>query len=176
MTASLLVTSFADVFAAHAGFVWRVLRYHGVPERDLPDVAQEVFLVVHRRLEEHDPGESALRTWVFGIARNVARNHVRLARVAREVPVAIVPDTSDPASTPDVSMDAARARAWLAQALERLEDEQRMVIVLHDLEEIPMREIAEAEKIPLATAYSRLRLARAKLNAWVLAATQGERA
>src|SRR5688500_11523090 len=88
--------TFSEVFEAHAGFVWRVLRYAGVAERDLPDVAQEVFLVIGRRLAEHDPARSALQTWIFGIAQNVARNHNRLARVAREVPVAELPDREDP--------------------------------------------------------------------------------
>lgn len=170
---SVAADSFSSVFEAHAGFVWRVLRYTGVAERDLPDVAQEVFLVVGRRLAEHDAARSALQTWIFGIAQNVARNHNRLARVAREVPVAELPEPEDPGIRPDDAIDAARARALVARTVLRLAEEQRTVLVLHDLEEVPMQQIADAEGIPLATAYSRLRLARTKLNAWLLEATQG---
>jgi hypothetical protein len=46
--------SFRALFRAHAAFVWRVLRRHGVREADLEDVCQEVFMVVHRRLGEFE--------------------------------------------------------------------------------------------------------------------------
>lgn len=156
---------FAAVFDEHAGFVWRVLRYSGVRDADLPDLAQEVFLVVHRRLSTFDPSRGAMRTWLFGIAHNVARNHVRLARHRREVGVDALPETEDLAADPEAQLGSARARQLLARALESLAPEQRTVLVLHDLEELPMQQIAQAENVPLATAYSRLRLARAKLNA-----------
>lgn len=166
--------TFAQLFDAEVGFVWRVLRHHGVAERDLPDVAQETFIVIHRRLPEHDPSRGALRTWLFGIARNIARNHQRLHRVQNEVPTAEPPEHEDAAPHPDLVIDSARARAALDRVMPRLDEDQRTVLVLHDMEEIPMREIAEAEGIPVATAYSRLRLARAKLNA-LLAHELGEK-
>jgi RNA polymerase sigma-70 factor (ECF subfamily) len=170
---SIQPSPFADLFDAYAGFVWRVLRYSGVAERDLADVSQEVFLVVHRRLAEHDRVRSALRTWIFGIAQNVARNHQRLARVAREVPVAELPEPEPSPPMLDDAIDAARARELIARTLLRLDEGQRTVLVLHDLEAMPMQEIADAEGIPLPTAYSRLRLARKKLDTWLREATSG---
>lgn len=158
-------TSFEEIFDAHAGFVWRVLRYCGVAERDLPDIAQEVFLVIHRRVESHDPARSSLRTWIFGIAQNTARNHRRLARHGREVGMDALPDEIDPSQGPEDVLVRSRARAQLVAALESLSAEQRTVVVLHDLEEVPMQDIAALESIPVATAYSRLRLGRARLNA-----------
>lgn len=155
---------FSAVFDAHAGFVWRVLRYVGVREADLPDVTQEVFVVVHRRLSSFDAERGALRTWLFGIAQNVARNHQRLARHRHEVGVDELPEEADSAADPEAQLSGARARQLLARALEALGPEQRTVLVLHDLEEVPMQQIADEEGIPVATAYSRLRLARAKLN------------
>lgn len=165
MVATAHDMTFAQLFESHAGFVWRVLRHHGIAERDLPDAAQETFIVVHRRMAEHETHRSAVRTWIFGIARNIARNHVRLHRVQHEVPTSELPDNVDVAPLPDAMLDSARARAALERVMPRIEEAQRTVLLLHDLEEIPMRDIADAEGIPLATAYSRLRLGRAKLNA-----------
>ncbi len=168
-----LSSSFSEIFEQHVGFVWRVLRYAGVSERELPDVAQEVFIVIHRRLAEHDPARSAMRTWVFGIAQNVARNHLRLARFGREVPVADPPEIIDCEGAPDAAIDRERARALVTSVVNRLDEDQRVVFVLHDLEEVPMREITESLGLALPTGYSRLRLARVKVNAWLLEATKG---
>ena len=57
---------FADVYAEHFDFVWRTVRRLGVPERSLDDAAQDVFIVVHRRLPDFE-GRSSIRSWVFAI-------------------------------------------------------------------------------------------------------------
>jgi RNA polymerase sigma-70 factor (ECF subfamily) len=154
---------FRAFFDAHAAFVWRVARYLGTPAADLDDVCQEVFLVVSRRLGEHDPARGSVRTWVFGIVRNVVRNDSRRHRRRHEVVVATMPE-------PEVnSSDRTEVRWMCAALLDALGDEQRTVLMLHDLEEMPIPEVAEAVGIPLATAYSRLRLARARALAWLTA-------
>ena len=53
---------FREVYEAHFRFVWRTLRHLGVREADVMDVAQNTFLVVHRKLCEFE-GRSELRTW-----------------------------------------------------------------------------------------------------------------
>ena len=77
--------SFDQIYAQHFAFVWRVLRTFGVAEAALEDAAQDVFVVVHRRLPEFE-GRSAITTWLFAIARRVAGSHRR--RVTREDRVA----------------------------------------------------------------------------------------
>ena len=67
------------------------------------------------------------------------------------------------AMTPEELVEDRQSRNVLAQALHRLKDERRAVLVLHDLEEIPIPEVAEMLQIPLNTAYSRLRRARQDL-------------
>lgn len=57
---------FEKIYEAHASRVLRALRRLGVREADLEDVAQEVFVVVHRKLPEF-AGRSSLKTWLFGI-------------------------------------------------------------------------------------------------------------
>src|SRR6188768_1503057 len=69
-------SSFDSAYEEHFTFVWRCLRSLGVTRAQLDDAAQEVFLVVHRRLDTFE-GSSSLRGWLFGIVRHVAFNQRR---------------------------------------------------------------------------------------------------
>src|SRR5215472_17365750 len=75
---------FRDVFAGEFDYVWTSLRRLGVHDRDLEDVAQEVFVHVHRRLDDYDPGRP-LRPWLFAFAFRCASDWRRLARHRVEV-------------------------------------------------------------------------------------------
>src|SRR5687768_11748421 len=72
-----------QVFDEHAAYVWRALRHLGVPDSELDDYCQEVFLVVHRQLATFE-GRSKLRTWIYGICLRVASDRRRRARVRLE--------------------------------------------------------------------------------------------
>jgi RNA polymerase sigma-70 factor (ECF subfamily) len=148
----------AAVFREQAPYVWRVLRKLGVPEAEVPDLCQEVFVVVHRKLPEFE-GRSALTTWLYGICVRTASDYRRRARVRREQVTDTVPEGRE--SAPQAKDLARRqARALLDAALEDLDDDKRAVFVLYEIEELPMAEVAEAVGCPLQTAYSRLYAAR----------------
>ena len=66
--------SFDNVYDTYFPYVWRSVQRLGVPAASTDDVAQEVFMVVHRRLAEFE-GRSTLKTWLYGIALRVARAH-----------------------------------------------------------------------------------------------------
>jgi RNA polymerase sigma-70 factor (ECF subfamily) len=135
-----------------------VLRHLGVPGADLQDQAQEVFLAVFRGLESFE-GRSALRTWVYGICVRVASNYRRRAYVRRERSVSEPPEQ---AQEPDQPRALEESLGWpaLRRLLDTLDPDKRDVFVLYELEELPMREVAEACGCPLQTAYSRLHAAR----------------
>jgi RNA polymerase sigma-70 factor (ECF subfamily) len=160
---SVPVPSFAEVFRTYSGFVWRVLLRLGVAESDVDDVAQEVFLGVHRNLSSFE-GRCALRTWVYGICHRRAIDYRRRAMTRPETPTDEVPDVGTEASQ-DEGLDLGRARAQLQQLLENLDEEKRAVFVLFEVEGIPMEEVAEIVGCPLQTAYSRLYAARKKVDA-----------
>ncbi|WP_437924598.1 RNA polymerase sigma factor [Sorangium sp. So ce291] len=152
-----------QIFEENAAYVWRVLRRLGVGEADVEDVCQEVFLMVHRKLDTFD-GSSALRTWLYGICLRLAseyrrRPHRRREEVADTVPEQVM------AAPQDETLDRRRALDQLDAALEQLDDDKRAVFVLHEIEQVPMAEIAKAAGCPLQTAYSRLRAARAQIEA-----------
>src|SRR6478609_4057881 len=70
--------TFEDIYRAHFAFVWRSLRRLGVREEDANDVAQEVFIVVHRKLPEF-AGRSKVTTWLYGVCFRVASERRRAA-------------------------------------------------------------------------------------------------
>jgi len=152
-----------QVFDEHAAYVWRALRHLGVPDSELDDYCQEVFLVVHRQLDAFE-GRSKLRTWLYGICLRVASDRRRRARVRYER------SEADPARelaessglAPDERVEA---RSTLLALLDGLDEDKRTVLVLFEIEGLPMTEVAEVVGCPLQTAYSRLHAARARLTA-----------
>ncbi|MEM9073840.1 MAG: sigma-70 family RNA polymerase sigma factor [Myxococcota bacterium] len=150
--------SFDDVFKEHAPHVWRALRRLGVREADVADVAQEVFVVVHRKLR-HFEGRSSLSTWIYGICIRRASQYRRKAWVRREVQTAdpILPPLEAPQDRAD---EERHARVLLGRLLDTLDDDKREVFVLFEIERLPMNEIADILGVPVKTAYSRLYAAR----------------
>ncbi len=147
----------------HHAFVWRSVRRLGVPETDVEDAAQRVFLVLAKNLHRVEPRK--LRSYLFGVSMRVAANERRSARLrgrscsdeeANRVPCARIPA--------DEALDRRRARVLLDEILDHLDDELRSVFVLHEFEHVTLAEIAELVGIPPGTAASRLRRARTEIE------------
>ncbi|MBN8609036.1 MAG: sigma-70 family RNA polymerase sigma factor [Deltaproteobacteria bacterium] len=156
----------AEVFDAHAAYVGRSLRCLGVREHELGDVIQEVFLVVHGRLAELSDA-SRLRAWLYAICVKKALSARRDAarRASREVKdesrVAAASGVSDPLEELEKTQKLAQALAILGE----LDDDKRVVFVLHEVEQLAMSEVAEIVGCPLQTAYSRLYAAKKEIAA-----------
>ncbi len=147
------------LFRDHAAFVWRSLRRLGVPERDVADAAQRVWLVIDRNLER--VSEGAERSYAFGTAMRVASEYRRADRRRREDLAATVREESVPESQrPDGLLRKREARTMLDKLLAVLDDDARAVFVLYELEELTTGEIARMLDVPTGTVASRLRRAR----------------
>lgn len=171
MTTSRLTSyDFNALFVEHSPFVWRVLRRHGVPERELEDGCQDVFVVVHRRLAEFE-GRSTLRTWIYAIAARVAISTRRKARFRRERLDDAVPEQSIDAPQ-DAGTEERQSLALIMTALSMLPPARREVFALYELEGMTMAEVAGALSIPESTALSRLYAAREEIRAFI---SRGER-
>jgi RNA polymerase sigma-70 factor (ECF subfamily) len=155
--------TFEEAYRAHFAFVWRSLRRLGVREEDAGDAAQEVFIVVHRKLPEF-AGHSKLTTWLYGICFRVASER-RRARPRPDPSAQEAAAFVTPPADPGAAAERLEGLALLERVLDRIPDEQRAVFCLFELEGMTGEEIAEALEIPLGTAYSRLRLARAAFSA-----------
>jgi RNA polymerase sigma-70 factor (ECF subfamily) len=160
------IPPFAEVFRTYSPFVWRVLLRLGVAEADIDDVAQEVFLGVHRNLPRFE-GRCSLRTWVYGICHRRAVDYRRRASVRPEL-YSDDPPEQGVAASQEQGLVLSQARAQLAAVLDGLDEEKRTVFVLFDIEGVAMDEVAEIVGCPLQTAYSRLYAARRKVEATVV--------
>lgn len=160
---------FAAVYDEMFPFVWRTLRRLGVEAQAQDDACQEVFVIVHRKLSEFR-GESSLKTWVFGVTSNVVNTYRRTRR--RKDPMDRVNES--PINPEDLSAPLAGnphevvARNQMARVAEELvnslDEEKRVMLILADLEGIPVTEIAELHHMNVNTAYARLRAARKEFS------------
>ena len=150
---------FTAVYNRSFAFVWRNLRRLGVQPASLDDAAQDVFLVVHRRLAEA-PADK-LEPWLFGVVRKVAAGHRRTHARRGADPLEQAPEPVAGGAGPERSLEQAEAARVVHALLAHLSDDQREVFVLAELEQMAAPEIAQAIAVPLNTVYSRLRAARA---------------
>jgi RNA polymerase sigma-70 factor (ECF subfamily) len=154
---------FAEVYETHFDFVWRSARRLGVPEANLDDVVQDVFVTVYRRLPDFE-ARSLLKTWIFGILRHTVRD---LRRSMRRKPTeALEHEPSDTqARSPQDAAVRGEGHKLLHAVLEALDQDQREVFVLCELEQLSAPEIASALEVNVNTVYSRLRAARQSFEA-----------
>jgi RNA polymerase sigma-70 factor (ECF subfamily) len=159
------VVSFDTVYEQHFDFVWCNLRRLRVPDALLDDAAQEVFLVVHRRLPELSQ-HSSLKSWLFGIVLRVARDQRRLLRRksphTRSADAAVDADciADERGESPDASAARSEGAALLHRLLDELDEDKRAVFVMVEIEQMTIPEITDALGVNLNTLYARLRAAR----------------
>lgn len=156
--------AFAAIYAAHFSYVWRTLGRLGVREAELEDAAQEVFVVVHRRLDSYDPARP-IKPWLCGIAHRVATAERRRARHRRETLCEAPARDAISGSTPEKRVALRQRFDRVRAALRALDPDQRVVFVMAEMEEIACPDIADALGIPLNTVYSRLRRGRKRFKA-----------
>jgi len=153
------------IYEAHFDFVWRSLRRMGVPQHRMDHAAQDVFVVVHRRLGEFAQ-RSSVKTWLFGIVLRVAHDHRRTQK-RKEQPIT----NRDPDGLADVTLDDPLRRAEIAdsvrlfrQLVEAMTRDKREIFVLSELEGMTAPEVSEALGIAVSTVQSRLRAARSEFE------------
>ena len=152
------------LFEAHWPSIWRLLRRLGVRPAQIDDAAQEVFWIAARRLPDIKPGSE--RSFLYGVALRVAAQEARRQLSSLpHVTLEEVPMLADQRPSADEQLADEQARALLDDALDGLPQDLRAVLVLHEIEGLEVRQIAEIEAIPLGTASSRLRRAREEFAA-----------
>jgi RNA polymerase sigma-70 factor (ECF subfamily) len=159
------VATFSRLYDDYVDFVWRSARRLGVDEASADDAAQQVFVVVHRRLSEFE-GRASVKSWLFAILLRVVHDHRRSLR--RKSPhlagEAVDPDVlpaSASASDPYEALSRVEASRLINELLESLDEERRVVFVMAELEQMTPAEIAEALEVDAKVVYARLRAARA---------------
>ena len=172
--ATTVAPDFRELFETQFAYVWHALKRLGVAERDLEDLAQQVFFQVHGQLPKFD-ARRPVRPWLFSFAYNAASNYRALSRHRVELSV-VAPEQACPKAAADEQLITRQELELAELALSRVSLDRRAVLLLHEVEGHSMPEIAESLSIPLNTAYSRLRLAREEYEQAVkrLRAQRGE--
>lgn len=119
------------------------------------DAVQETFIRAYRAYG-HFEGRAAVKTWLTAIALNVCRSQRRSAWRRRTVSLEALPDLPAP---PEGEGDYT-----VSNAVMRLPPEMKEVVLLHELQGMKLREIAELKRLPLSTVSARLRRAKARLR------------
>lgn len=166
--------TFEELMLPHMDAAYNLARWLLRDPHDAEDALQDACLRAFRSMERFRGGDG--RAWMLTIVRNVCYSRMRQGR--REVATESFDDDQH-GSTHDPS--EANALEWretkgelLRQALEKLPDEYREVIVLHEIEGLPYRDIATVAEIPIGTVMSRLARARRRLHTELLTLTAKE--
>jgi len=153
------------------------LVYRMVGDRsEAEDIAQEVFVTVFKQIDSFR-GESQFSTWLLRIAANHAKNRIKyLARRrttdddVNEMETDHDPSLADRSMQarihrPDTILEVAELGDLLERAIAALDEEQRLLVVLRDMEELSYEDICEITGLPEGTVKSRLHRARMELKA-----------
>jgi RNA polymerase sigma-70 factor (ECF subfamily) len=151
---------FSTVYRENFDLVVRWTRALGGPSADLEDLAQEVFLVVHRKLAGFD-GQN-LRGWLYRITAYTVSDRRRRAwfrRLCARPPEELDPPDRDPG--PAELYERKQAERTLYALLSRLSEKRRVAFVLYEIVGHSCEEIASLLGVPVATVWTRLHHARA---------------
>ncbi len=156
--------AFGELLSAYQGRVWRYLGRCGINGEARDDLFQEIFMRVHTAAGRYEPSRP-LEPWIFTIAANAARNHLRdrAARARVVDPQVEAPDTADSGPGVERRVAAERMVEWLERAIAALPDGQREVLLLAGVEGLSHEAVAEALGLTVGAVKTRLRRGRLAL-------------
>lgn len=158
---------FTDTYRRERRYLLDLVRRLGVPQADLEDAVQDVFVVFHSRFLELERG-AGLRFWLSAVAvricghrrRSIARRRIVRSPESERALEELVDTTQHP---PDESSLENEQRRLLAAAVARLDDSKQRVFILAELEQCTGKEIAALTRVSRNTVASRLRIARSRV-------------
>lgn len=169
-------------FERYFGPVYYFFLNRGLPREEARDLTQETFLRVYQSMSGFR-GEASFETWMFQIATNLWRNHVRsrhaekrsaqevsleaAAEEGRQLPLDRPLPGRAPQAGPLDGLLAGEQRAVLRQALAELPPKMRRCVLLRIDQDLKYREIAELLRVSIETVKSQLSQARDRLEAEV---------
>jgi RNA polymerase sigma factor (sigma-70 family) len=158
---------FTDTYLRERRYLLNLVRRLGVPQADLEDAVQDVFLIFHSRFLDIERG-AELRFWLSAVAvricahrrRSIARRRIARSSESERALEELVDTTQHP---PDESSLENEQRRLLAAAVARLDDSKQRVFILAELEQRTGKEIAALTRVSRNTVASRLRIARSRV-------------
>lgn len=147
--------NFDRVYLDHKDRVWRLVNKYVAGQHDREDLFQEVFLKVHQALPKFR-GDSSLETWLYRLTVNTAINYVKKQK-RYKLFSALLAGLRFEESIPTSDV----AATSLLKPLEKLNPRQRTILLLADVEEYQLEEIARLMELPVGTVKSNLARSRA---------------
>ena len=141
-----------------------VSRLPAIDEMGRDDVVQATFLELPRTAAKFQ-GHSSVKTWILGVASNVARHHMRSEQRRRVHQDEFAGGPTAMPAQPDAEVDRHRLLMRIAEVLATLPHDQQLALVLCDIEQVPGVEVARMFEIPEGTLWRRLHMARKALRA-----------
>jgi RNA polymerase sigma-70 factor (ECF subfamily) len=150
-------SAFGELVDRYKNLVYAMV-YRMVPDRShVDDLAQEVFLKVHRGLP-YFRGDARLSTWIYRIVSNVCLQ----ARATARAPAG-TPPRREPGAT-DTAFADLELRDRLEKAMEQLPENYRLLVAAHYLQGVQYEALAEALNIPVGTVKTHLYRAKRRLR------------
>lgn len=153
----------AILFERYRSAVWRFFRRRLTDSARAEELAQEVFVALLRNAARYEP-RASFRSYLFGVAFNLLLAERRKAAGQRTEPL-----EQEPAAFTAMSADDS---LWIRRAIERLEDDDRDILLLREYEHLSYQEIADLYRMPLNTVRTRLFRARMALKAALVPGTE----
>ena len=170
---NLTQPDFEQVFLPHLDAAYNLARWLLRNDQDAEDAVQEAYMRAYRAFARFRGGDG--KAWLMTILRNVCYTMMKKLR-SHETPEPFDEEIHQPVGELEMQ-EAFRQKANaenLHRALEKLPDEFREIIILHDLEGLAYKEIAVVAGIPIGTVMSRLARARGRLRIEIIASNARE--
>jgi len=164
---------FEQIFLPHLDGAYNLARWLLRNDQDAEDAVQEAYMRAYKAFARFRGGDG--KAWFMTILRNVCYTMIQKLR-SHETPEPFDEEIHQPVGKAECQ-EAFRRKAnaeSLRDALEKLPAEFREVIVLHDLEGLAYKEIADVVGIPIGTVMSRLARGRGRLRAEIIASNAKE--
>ncbi len=145
------------------------LQYVRDPD-EASDLAQEIFIKIYRNLHKMETG-SAFLPWMIRLSRNCCIDRIRRIKArppARDVVVDEDMELTSGAPSPEQSWDTDRRKQLVYQAMGQLSEQNREILLLKEIQQLKLTEIAGMLGLPLGTIKSRASRARVELAKSVL--------
>ncbi len=164
--------AFRELIDAHRDRVFNITYRLLGSRAEAEDVAQEVFIAVLKTIDTFRE-ESKFSTWLYRVAVNHAKNRIKyLARRHDRDRDELDESSNGPngaicgpqPAAPDRALEATQMEKLLQEAIAELDEEQRIVIILRDVEDLSIEEICKITDLPDGTVKSRLHRARLVLR------------
>jgi RNA polymerase sigma-70 factor (ECF subfamily) len=156
-------SAFAELFDCYAPRLKSFMLRKGASVELAEDLVQETMIAVWTKAGLYEPRRGSVTTWIYTIARNLRIDRIRREQGTVFSELGDYEEASDAPGSDDLLITA-EEQSLVAKALKEIPEEQKQILILSYIEDVPQSEIAARLKLPLGTVKSRMRLAYRRMR------------